>query len=326
MGANKAVRRYVDNAQNRRLGLVGKVIPSKGAKKVKPDAKKRSVKKPAAKKTAKPASASRGCTLQTQKKYTGRPSPPYPANECCWSMKKGNNSKLFLSVPDKNGVCRWYQATDKLLEKHGMLGKKVSSASSPQSKSASKRVRFNLRKNKSKSVPRRMKKTGCRNVGPPCDYGHYAKMNNKGITCCYKMTAAQLKKTVAALKNGEALEYNDWMREAERRNLVFSWDKLKKMKKGQRLSLVPFVTQGNYTSFVAQNDVLPPELFFAGMKEQYVHGTKIPNENRYFGKLGGEEYEDGLFYEYKGNAVTGSGADFALLWSGLSKMPPVYYK
>ena len=49
----------------------------------------------------------RGCKRQATKKYITRPSPPFPANECCGKRKKGNDGKMWHSVPNKNGVCRW---------------------------------------------------------------------------------------------------------------------------------------------------------------------------------------------------------------------------
>jgi len=50
---------------------------------------------------------SRGCTRQTDKKYTSRPSPPYPANECCGMEMEGNDGRMYVSKRDKHGVCRW---------------------------------------------------------------------------------------------------------------------------------------------------------------------------------------------------------------------------
>jgi hypothetical protein len=47
------------------------------------------------------------CVKQTQKKYTTRSSPPFPANECKNQTKKGNNGKFFKSAVDKNGVYKW---------------------------------------------------------------------------------------------------------------------------------------------------------------------------------------------------------------------------
>lgn len=50
---------------------------------------------------------SRKCSRQKTKKYTSRPSPPFPANECKGMYKKGNNGKRYLSVADVNGNYRW---------------------------------------------------------------------------------------------------------------------------------------------------------------------------------------------------------------------------
>lgn len=43
-------------------------------------------------------------------KYSARPSPPYPANECCGTVKKGNDGNMYRSVRANNGVCRWVRA------------------------------------------------------------------------------------------------------------------------------------------------------------------------------------------------------------------------
>lgn len=47
------------------------------------------------------------CGKQISKKYTSRSSPPYPANKCCGKQKKGNDGKMYISISDKNGRCRW---------------------------------------------------------------------------------------------------------------------------------------------------------------------------------------------------------------------------
>lgn len=44
---------------------------------------------------------------QTTKRYTNRPSPPYPANKNCARTKLGNDGRYWTSVPASNGVCRW---------------------------------------------------------------------------------------------------------------------------------------------------------------------------------------------------------------------------
>lgn len=46
-------------------------------------------------------------TRKIDKKYLTRNSPPYPANEHCGETKKGNDGKMYTSVPDKNKICRW---------------------------------------------------------------------------------------------------------------------------------------------------------------------------------------------------------------------------
>jgi hypothetical protein len=36
-----------------------------------------------------------------------RPSPPFPANECCDQTKVGNDGAMYVSRADKNGRCAW---------------------------------------------------------------------------------------------------------------------------------------------------------------------------------------------------------------------------
>lgn len=47
------------------------------------------------------------CVKQTSKKYTERPSPPFPANECRDMTKRGNDGSMYESVAASNGVYRW---------------------------------------------------------------------------------------------------------------------------------------------------------------------------------------------------------------------------
>ena len=49
----------------------------------------------------------KNCVVQTQKKYTTRPSPAYPANECCGEIMLGNNGRLWKSISNVKGVCAW---------------------------------------------------------------------------------------------------------------------------------------------------------------------------------------------------------------------------
>ena len=56
---------------------------------------------------AKALSSSSSCAKQTTKKYTERPSPPFPAAECPGSVKKGNNGKMYESIANVKGVYAW---------------------------------------------------------------------------------------------------------------------------------------------------------------------------------------------------------------------------
>jgi hypothetical protein len=47
------------------------------------------------------------CRRQTHKKYKGRPSPPFPAQECRGQAKTGNDGKSYVSQADSSGVYRW---------------------------------------------------------------------------------------------------------------------------------------------------------------------------------------------------------------------------
>jgi hypothetical protein len=51
----------------------------------------------------------RGCVKQNDQKYMKRPSPPYPANQCCDEIMQGNDGNMYQSRADRNGTCRWYK-------------------------------------------------------------------------------------------------------------------------------------------------------------------------------------------------------------------------
>lgn len=53
------------------------------------------------------------CVKRTTKRYTDRPSPPYPANECCGKKKRGNDGRMWLSKKYERGICRWVKSTSK---------------------------------------------------------------------------------------------------------------------------------------------------------------------------------------------------------------------
>ena len=61
------------------------------------------------KKTRKTPKKSRGCTRQYTKKYSTRGSPPYPANECCGKIARGNDGQTYISRRVSNGICRWFK-------------------------------------------------------------------------------------------------------------------------------------------------------------------------------------------------------------------------
>lgn len=48
-----------------------------------------------------------GKTMKIPKKYLTRDSPPYPANDYCGKKKPGNDGLMYISKPDKNGICKW---------------------------------------------------------------------------------------------------------------------------------------------------------------------------------------------------------------------------
>ena len=48
-----------------------------------------------------------GTVAKTLKKYKNRPSPPYPANETCGKVMKGNDGLMYKSVANKAGICSW---------------------------------------------------------------------------------------------------------------------------------------------------------------------------------------------------------------------------
>ena len=60
-------------------------------------------------KMTKTRSNKKECSRKNTKKYSNKPSPPYPANSCCNTHKKGNDDHTWKSVPNKKGVCTWHK-------------------------------------------------------------------------------------------------------------------------------------------------------------------------------------------------------------------------
>lgn len=100
-----------------------------------------------------------GCVRQTTKKYLTRPSPAYPANLCCGMKMVGNDSKLYISVEDKNGVCKWIKVKDSSdFVKIGSKSKKMSNRS--RKSKSSRKIKKSVKKSRKikKSVKRSIKK------------------------------------------------------------------------------------------------------------------------------------------------------------------------
>jgi hypothetical protein len=51
--------------------------------------------------------AQSSCVRLTDKKYMERPSPPFSAADCQGLSLLGNNGKMFVSLPNKNGIYTW---------------------------------------------------------------------------------------------------------------------------------------------------------------------------------------------------------------------------
>ena len=85
----------------------GRKSAKRGSKKNKRSPNRKSAKRVSKRKSANPVK--RSCSRQTQSKYTSRPSPPYPANECCGMEMTGNDGETYVSRADANGVCKWYK-------------------------------------------------------------------------------------------------------------------------------------------------------------------------------------------------------------------------
>lgn len=74
-----------------------------------------------------PSIKKRGCVEQTTKKYTERPGPPYPAQECAGTTQLGNDEQQYESVPNKNGVYRWVKIKTKKTTKKKATSTKAKS-------------------------------------------------------------------------------------------------------------------------------------------------------------------------------------------------------
>ena len=58
------------------------------------------------------------CIKENTKKYTSRPSPPYPAQECPNKILPGNDGKLYISLSSlETGIYKWHIYTRELIKK-----------------------------------------------------------------------------------------------------------------------------------------------------------------------------------------------------------------
>lgn len=77
------------------------------------------------------------CTRKSTAKYTSRPGPPYPANECCGLQRMGNDGKLYKSEMTRSGSCVWKK---KAASRSKSVRRKTYKKSKSRSKSPKRKV------------------------------------------------------------------------------------------------------------------------------------------------------------------------------------------
>ena len=107
---SKSPRRVVRRSKSPRRSVAYRFSMSGKKRSVRKSksARKSSARKSSARKYS-VASKARGCSLQHAKKYVTRPSPSYPANNCCGQVMVGNDGNRWQSRADVRGVCHWYK-------------------------------------------------------------------------------------------------------------------------------------------------------------------------------------------------------------------------
>ena len=68
---------------------------------------KRKSKRKSRKSKRKSRKSSGRCEKSNLKKYITRPGPQYPAQNCKYSIRTGNDGNMYRSIPNKNGVFSW---------------------------------------------------------------------------------------------------------------------------------------------------------------------------------------------------------------------------
>ena len=85
-----------------------------------------------------------------------RNSPSEHANDYCMQTKMGNDVKLYMSLPDKNMVCRWVKVSSSVINTDELYYKTVKMLG-PKWKNFEKTKVRGVKNNKSKS-PRKIKR------------------------------------------------------------------------------------------------------------------------------------------------------------------------
>lgn len=144
------------------------------------------------------------CTRQTTAKYTKRPGPPYPAQQCRGQWREGNDGFLYHSKRASNGVYRWVSADDRISRRRSNKAKRTRSRSgSRRGRSKSKRTRRSRSPKKitrrSKSSRRRSSRSGSKFEGKKKSQIETMVRKKCGSSAVYKR-GTRTKKTVAGLK------------------------------------------------------------------------------------------------------------------------------
>ena len=98
------------------------------------------------------------CIEQTKGRYVAkksdgsfkRKSPPYPANECCGEIKKGNDGKMYLSKKNKKGICKWTKSPKKQAKKKSP--KKQAKKKSPKKQAKKKSPKKQKKEDREKEL------------------------------------------------------------------------------------------------------------------------------------------------------------------------------
>ena len=99
-------RYYIKNG--RRVYVKSGKSPSKRRRSTSKRRKSRSARRKSTPKRRKSTSRRR-CARKSAKKYRTRKGPGYPANDCPWMLRLGNDGYEYESRPNKNGVFRWHK-------------------------------------------------------------------------------------------------------------------------------------------------------------------------------------------------------------------------